>query len=434
MAGDGNAGAGFARHASTQMTVYRPEQVTHLGQLGAERVILARELSLEEIAACVQAGRQCGVEIEVFVHGALCYAVSGQCLISNFSGCRSANRGTCAQNCRFVYDDGNQVDTHLSMRDFNLLEQVGSLADIGVASLKIEGRLKGPDYVFTVAQAYQQALAAWASQQSVPAATTAAVHDVFSRGFTADPLNGRYGATSRLSRVQAEAAPVAGQLLQLDRRLGEAVLALPAAPHVGDGFRVRLGDFDDGFLVKRVRQEASAAGELPRWRCLVKVARRGPPVRQAVDLVCNRRAGTEQTLQAALAALPPWRGGDGGVLVRVKAAGVIGEPLRLTWQVRDGRQCIVATETPLVAASQQGLDEAQLSKALGSLAGSGMVLDHCELVAGLAECFVPQRQLKELRRAAIAKLQDEPASAYLVLSATGAWLAYPSNDLVCRCR
>ena len=101
--------ARLPRHASTQMTVYRPEQAVHLGQHGAERVILARELSLDEIAACVTAGRACGVEVEVFVHGALCYAVSGQCLISNFSGCRSANRGMCAQNCRFIYDDGRKM-------------------------------------------------------------------------------------------------------------------------------------------------------------------------------------------------------------------------------------------------------------------------------------------------------------------------------------
>jgi collagenase-like PrtC family protease len=399
---------GLPRHASTQMTVYRPDQIHHLAAFGAERSILARELSLAEIAACVETGRECGVEIEVFVHGALCYAVSGQCLISNFSGCRSANRGTCAQNCRFVYDDGRQADTHLSMRDFSLLERVGALADIGVASLKIEGRLKGPEYVFTVAKAYHEALLAWSAQQPVPQATLQSVNDVFSRGFTADPLNGVYSSSSRLSRTAGATGRVAGQILHLDRRQGEATLALAQAPQVGDGFRMRIDNFDDGFLVQAVRGQQRHAGGQAAWQCRVKVARRGPPVQQPLDVVRNRRAGIERDLQSALAALPTWRGGDGGVLVSVQAEGGVGRPLRLIWHVRDGRKVVVCSEDALSVAQQQGLEEVQLRKAIGSLAGSGMVLDTCTVADALHECFVPQRDLKRLRREAIDALHQQP--------------------------
>lgn len=146
-------------HASTQMSIHNLEGVLQAKQIGFSRVILARELSLEEINYIT---RNSNIEIECFVHGALCISYSGQCLFSSMIGGRSANRGKCAQACRLPYelleDDEKSVDKGylLSPRDLCGLDNIGELIDAGVTSLKIEGRLKSPEYVATVTRIYRK--------------------------------------------------------------------------------------------------------------------------------------------------------------------------------------------------------------------------------------------------------------------------------------
>ncbi len=146
-------------HASTQMTIHNLEGVVQAKRLGFSRVILSRELSLEEINYIC---RNSDIEIECFVHGALCISYSGQCLFSSMVGGRSANRGKCAQACRLPYelleDNETVVDKGylLSPRDLCGLDNLGSLIDSGVTSLKIEGRLKSPEYVATVTRIYRK--------------------------------------------------------------------------------------------------------------------------------------------------------------------------------------------------------------------------------------------------------------------------------------
>ena len=152
-------------HASTQMTCTDAGAVELARSLGASRVILARELSLDDIAAI---RRSTDVELEVFVHGALCIAYSGQCLTSEAIGGRSANRGACAQACRLPYDllvDGQPRDLGdraylLSPEDLEASALVPRLIELGVRSLKIEGRLKGPEYVAATTRLYREAVAA----------------------------------------------------------------------------------------------------------------------------------------------------------------------------------------------------------------------------------------------------------------------------------
>ncbi len=145
-------------HASTQLSVTNPYQIEQLKKLGVKRVVLARECSKEEIQACVDTG----IEVEVFVHGALCICYSGQCYFSSVHYGRSGNRGMCAQPCRMkytLYEDGNKVDTHgeyvLSPKDLSLIDEVNTLADMGVCSLKIEGRMKSAYYLATVVSSYR---------------------------------------------------------------------------------------------------------------------------------------------------------------------------------------------------------------------------------------------------------------------------------------
>src|SRR6266853_1781112 len=149
-------------HASTQMTITSPEGAEFARELGIERVVLARELSLRELEKFAPAR----MPLEVFVHGALCVAYSGQCLTSEALGQRSANRGECAQACRMPYElvvDGALRDLGdrrylLSPQDLAAVDEIPALLDRGVASFKIEGRLKSPEYVAAVCQVYRKSI------------------------------------------------------------------------------------------------------------------------------------------------------------------------------------------------------------------------------------------------------------------------------------
>ena len=131
-------------HASTQMSVHSTSGAEAAYELGCTRVVLARELSLSDIKSVTE---KCRAEVEVFVHGALCVCHSGQCLFSSLVGGRSGNRGECAQPCRLPYNNGKYP---LSLKDMSLASHIEELIDSGVASLKVEGRMKSPSYVYTV--------------------------------------------------------------------------------------------------------------------------------------------------------------------------------------------------------------------------------------------------------------------------------------------
>ena len=139
-------------HASTQASAHNSVGADELARLGCKRVVLARELSEESIRATVE---KCIPEIEVFLHGALCVCHSGQCLFSSLVGGRSGNRGECAQPCRLPYSGGKYP---LSLSDLSLAEHIPELIESGVASLKIEGRMKSPDYVYRVTEIYRRLL------------------------------------------------------------------------------------------------------------------------------------------------------------------------------------------------------------------------------------------------------------------------------------
>lgn len=140
-------------HASTQMSVHSYYGVKALYEMGFERVVLSREMSSEEIRKC----SQLPVELEVFVHGALCMCVSGQCYFSAMLGSRSGNRGACAQPCRLPFAAGKNKDGYaLSLKDNSIIEYIGELEHMGVASAKIEGRMKRPEYVAAVVRACRE--------------------------------------------------------------------------------------------------------------------------------------------------------------------------------------------------------------------------------------------------------------------------------------
>ena len=205
-------------HASTQLTCHTPAGVTFLRDAGFSRVVLSREMSREEIAACANLG----VELEVFVHGALCMSVSGQCYFSAMLGSRSGNRGACAQPCRLPFEPTSATPrpcpadkAALSLKDNCLVQYVQELVQLGVASFKIEGRMKRPEYVAAATAAYAAAVRG----EAVSPAEIERLKSVFSRSgftdgyYTAD-RDGEMFGVRRHEDVTA-AAPVLKELARM---------------------------------------------------------------------------------------------------------------------------------------------------------------------------------------------------------------------------
>lgn len=178
------------RNASTQMSVHTPEGVHLLAKQGFSRVVLARELSLKEIEEIYKKNQSMQIELEAFVHGALCMSVSGQCYFSAMLGSRSGNRGLCAQTCRLPFSVPDGTGHDLSLKDLSMILRLGELSSAGICSAKIEGRMKRPEYVAAATAACRYA----AQGQEVPEDLLKNLSAVFSRsGFTTGYPDGKLG-------------------------------------------------------------------------------------------------------------------------------------------------------------------------------------------------------------------------------------------------
>lgn len=185
-------------HASTQMSVHTASGVRALYEMGFKRVVLSREMSKEEIRKCAEIP----IELEVFVHGALCMSVSGQCYFSAMLGGRSGNRGACAQTCRLPFSVGKNKDGYaLSLKDNSLINHIGELEEIGVTSAKIEGRMKRPEYVSAAVRACrEQRDFGFVSDE-----TAQTLRGVFSRtGFTDGYFTGKLGKEMFGTRTKSD--------------------------------------------------------------------------------------------------------------------------------------------------------------------------------------------------------------------------------------
>ncbi|MBE6575115.1 MAG: U32 family peptidase [Ruminococcaceae bacterium] len=203
----------LALHASTQASGHNAEAAKALAELGFTRMVCARELSRADLADLV---RESPIEIEMFIHGALCVSHSGQCLFSSLVGGRSGNRGECAQPCRLPYPVGGKQSYPLSLKDLTLAPHVPALIDLGVASLKIEGRMKSPEYVRDVVSIWRRLLN---ERRGADAAELRQLADIFSRGgFTDAYFRGLVGTQNVPSRqmlgVRSEADKTASRQLE----------------------------------------------------------------------------------------------------------------------------------------------------------------------------------------------------------------------------
>ncbi|MGE9294615.1 MAG: DUF3656 domain-containing U32 family peptidase [Puniceicoccales bacterium] len=442
----------FPIHASTQMSVTSEAGVRFAHELGCSLVVLARECSLAEISAIREKCATDGLELplEIFVHGALCVAYSGQCLTSEALGGRSANRGECAQACRLPYElisDGELVELGerrylLSPQDLAGLSALPQVVRAGVASLKIEGRLKTPEYVSAVTGVYRRALdKAWEElapdDEKSPIAPVSKKNDstelspdqqryrldmTFSRGFHTGWLEGidnrqlvhaRRGKNRGVRVGSVMAASPQGLLVDLEG---------PVKP--GDGVVVDQGRPDlpeAGGNVNAVEPQ----GKLTLLRLHGDALRRvrveeGAIVWKTADPALDRELRQSFEVEQPRYKRP----------LTVTVEGAAGQPLLLTLADEEGFEAVAESEQPLDPAQNKPLDEAVLRKQLGRLGDTPFRLARLDnrLPAGL---MLPLSLLNACRRLAVERLQEkrrtgrrwtliEPAPGQSALSAATA--------------
>ena len=441
----------FPIHASTQMTVTSAAGVEFARDLGCSLVVLARENSLKEIAAIREALRvrgesnQCSVisnqsegtdatgslitdspitddssfPLEVFVHGALCVAYSGQCLTSEALGGRSANRGECAQACRLPYElisDGQSVPLGdrrylLSPQDLSGLDLLPELARVGVASLKIEGRLKTPEYVASITRVYRQAL----DKLCDASADRKAVVDpkaryetemAFSRGLH----TGWFGGVNNQELVHARFGTKRGVFLgDVTRVQGERVfLKLQAPLKPGDGIVFDAGRPDE-------REQGGRVYEVQDSKLKVQSADEVMLAFGHGDIDFSRvhvgdrlwktsDPALEKELRASFAGEAPRFQRP----VAMEVHGRAGSPLTLIVRDEEGHVAKVDSTAPLAVAERQPLTTERLRDQLGRLGGTPFELGALNnLLEGAV--IVPVSELNRLRREAVAELERQRA-------------------------
>ena len=430
----------FPIHASTQMTVTSAAGVKFAQQLGCNLVVLARECSIKEINKIQRQlkDEQITMPLETFVHGALCVAYSGQCLTSESLGGRSANRGECAQACRMTYDlisDGKEVDLGdraylLSPQDLSGLPVIPDLISAGITSLKIEGRLKTPEYVANVVRTYRQALdnvvsdwseADWlkvqspetdlklrkteASYQSSPEERYS-LEMAFSRGLSTGWFQGVDNKALVHARFGKKRGAYIGQIShikkgknQKDKRDTQLVVVAEVPVKPGDGVVIDSGhpDSEQGGRLYAVEQKGKETFvsfgrrdvDLDRVRVGDRLWKTSDP--ELDKAIRQTYAGDVPKFKRAIA---------------IEISGRAGESLRAIALDETGRRVEAITEIELAPAHSKPLTTERLTQQMGRLGNTPFEL--AELKNNLTgEVMVPVSALNQLRRALVNQLLDE---------------------------
>jgi putative protease len=408
-------------HASTQMSITSVGGVRVAESLGVSRVILARELSLEDVRA-IREATNC--ELEIFVHGALCVSYSGQCLSSEAWGGRSANRGLCAQACRLPYEllvDGEQRPLGdarylLSPGDLNTLRRVPEIVRLGIQGLKIEGRYKDEQYVALATRAYRRAVDAAFGAGAAPSPREELdLEQVYSRGSGPFFLAGVDHQAVVSGRSPRHRGVKMGRVVGVS---SGAVTIEPAPAHrlsqlkPGDGVVFDAADW-------RSPEEREEGGRVYETR---EVGKDSIEVRFANQAIDFRRIHPGDLV---------WRTHDPEIdriarrfthasspvarqRVHVRGIAREGEPLRLEWTLVSGERISVTVSSakPLEAASNRPLDDALAREHLGRLGNTPYELAELSLdVAGRP--FVPVSLLNGLRREAVSALLERQAAPWV---------------------
>ena len=397
-------------HASTQMTMTCAETIRVATELGVSRVVLARELSLREVR---QIAAATPMPLEVFVHGALCVAYSGQCLTSESLGGRSANRGQCAQACRLDYElvcDGRNVDLGdvkylLSPQDLTAFELVPDLVEAGVASLKIEGRLKSPEYVAAITAHYRRAINSCVRGERVllAAAARREMELTFSRGLSPGWLAGNDHKRLVPGLSSAKRGVCVGRVLG---RSGDRLQVDLAEPLVkGDGVVLegdRAEGRETGGRVYRVFAKGMPAEEAAKGRVELLL---GPGVLDHATVWAGQQIWQTDDPQLTRRLRQSFQGADPvrRVPVDVEIRAAVGEPILLRAKSAEGAEAALTSDHWPAAATKRPASEAQLREQLSRLGGTPYELRalRAALIGGP---MIPLSVLGQLRKRLVQEL------------------------------
>lgn len=374
----------LAVHASTQMSLHNASGARWAERVGMRRVVLARECPLSEIRLAADTG----IEVEVFGHGAQCVSVSGQCLFSSMAGGRSGNRGDCAQPCRMRYRCRGVEGAWLSPRDVCLRDDLPALAAAGACSVKLEGRLKRPEYVETVTASYRRGADSLAAGDFRPAGADEkrALMQIFQRGgfMRGYAMGCEDAAVIDPERVNHGGVPI-GTVTRADGRFARLRVDLPL--HDGDHLRVETarGDYETLYA----GPEVPAGGE-----ALLRLRPEDGRQLRSGDR-CVRLADSEQLRAAMAVPLPP-------IPVDLSLTALPGEPLRLT--VTDGEVTAAVTGGPVQCARQRALAEDDARRQLAKTGGTAFAVRTCAVET--RDAFVPVSELNALRRDGLAAFAE----------------------------
>ncbi len=402
----------FPIHASTQMSVSSEAGVLFAHELGASVTVLARECALNEIASIKEKTLAHGVEmpIEIFVHGALCVAYSGQCLTSESLGGRSANRGECAQACRLpfeLYADGQKVPLGdrrylLSPQDLAGIDLIPDIIRSGVQTLKIEGRLKSAEYVAAVTKVYRKALDnAWeklALQQTpeaIPEEDRYTLEMTFSRGLDTGWMEG----INNQRLVHARFGKKRGVKLGVVDEVTRSGIWIRASSEIkaGDGVVFDAGNPDlkeEGGRISKIDSHQGSL-HLEFFNDTVNLSRvkAGQWLWKTSDPALDRDLRKTFEVEQPAYHRP----------IHARVSGKVGAPMELQLSDESGQSVSVISEQLLVPAESRPLDEIVLRKQLGRMGSTPYRLE--ELVIELeGECMFPMSALNQLRRDAVERL------------------------------
>ena len=392
------------RHASTQMTIHNGEGARWAGEAGYSRVVLAREVGLEQIKPMIRSGTG-NVGLEVFIHGALCYSYSGQCLLSSAIGGRSGNRGMCAQPCRkpYVLLSG-QKDRYgrpaglsarplaekylLSTRDLCVYRHLKEIVRSGVVSLKIEGRMKSPEYVATVTSIYRRALDGisrgdWSPSEEDELELALA----FNRSFTKGHLLGEKDVMGR--EMSDNRGLLIGSVSSYDSRKGEAAVRLSGAlsPEKGDGLVFQSPGQEVGLVVQR----AEVREGLLRLKMNERV-RPGARVYLTGSTALSQKAA--QIIDSA----------PGGIILDLYLSWQEDRPV-LEARLPDGKKVAVMASFLMEKAKNQPLTRQQIESQLRRTGGTHFAVRKIEM-AYSGDLFAPLGALNQLRRQLLEKVEQ----------------------------
>jgi putative protease len=405
-------------HASTQMTLTEPRGIDFVKRLGVERVVLARELSLDDIRKVTT---QSDVPVEVFVHGALCVAYSGQCLTSEALGGRSANRGQCAQACRLPYEmivDGHKRDLGdkvylLSPQDLAAFDLIDPLIDAGVISFKIEGRLKGGPYVAATTQTYRKAIDAKLAggEFHLPRRDELDLAQTFSRGFTPGFLEGVNHQRLVRGRFPKSRGIRLGTVLGVSRRGVRVELAESFDDLVkpGDGVVFDLGKPEEqepgGRVWSVTRLAATRSGAREATPVIELHFEPGSLDTSAIPVGCDTWKTDDPALRKRLEQSYAQDRPARRVPLAARLTGSAGGPLVLALTDENGHTATAAWPGPLEVARKRATTADEIREQLARLGDTPFELG--ELAVELPDpVMVPRSVLNDLRRHAAAELAE----------------------------